>query len=110
MNVELTPVVQELYKATKRLSQSSKEVFRLAQSKAETERIYRQELAKEMFAMRSENVPVSIIGDLARGNVSELKFERDLAAEMHRSALAAMEALKAEINALQSIAKYQSEV
>lgn len=108
--MELTPIVQELYKATKRLSGSSKEVFRLARAKAETERVYRSELSKVMFVMRDQKIQATLIPDLARGQVAQLKFERDLATELHRSALAAMEALKVEINALQTIARYQSEV
>lgn len=108
--MELTPIVQELYKATKRLSESSKKVFRLARAKAETERVYRSELSKVMFVMRDQKIQATLIPDLARGQVAQLKFERDLATELHRSALAAMEALKVEINALQTIARYQSEV
>jgi len=108
--MELSSTTKMMYEATKRMSDSSKEVFRLAKRKAETERLYRAELAKTMMRMRAEKIPATLIGDLARGEVAELKFERDLAMEMHRSALAAMEALKSEINALQSIAKYQSEI
>lgn len=108
--MELTPTVQMLYEATKRLNEASKEVFRLARRKAETERLYRQELGKVMVQMRGDKIPATLIIDMSRAEVADLKFERDLAAELHRSALASMEALKAEINALQSIAKYQSEV
>lgn len=108
--MELTPTVQMLYEATKRLNEASKEVFRLAKRKAETERLYRQELGKVMVQMRGDKIPATLIIDMSRAEVADLKFERDLAAELHRSALAAMEALKAEINALQSIARYQSEI
>lgn len=108
--MELSPTVQMLYEATKRISEASKEVFRLSKTKAETERIYRTALSQEMLKLRSEGMPATLIPDVSRGNVADLKFQRDAAMEMHRSALAAMEALKAEINALQSIAKYQSDI
>lgn len=108
--MELTPTINMLHQATKRLSESSKEVFRLAKAKAETEREYRSELAKVMMSMRMDKVQATLIPDLARGEVSELKYQRDLATETYRAALSAMEALKVEINALQSIAKYQSEI
>lgn len=108
--MELSPTVQLLHNATRRLSESSKEVFKLARSKAETERTYRIALSQEIIKLRSEGTPATIIGDLSRGTVADLKFERDVSAEMYRAALAAMEALKAEINALQSIAKYQSDI
>lgn len=108
--MELTPTVTMLHEATRRISKSSKEIFELARTKAETERRYRTALAQEMLKLRSEGMPATLISDVARGTVADLKFERDTALELHRAALAAMEALKAEINALQSIAKYQSDV
>lgn len=108
--MELTPIVKELYQATKRIRESGKEVYRLGVHKSETERLYRMELAKRMMVLRIEKFPATLIGDIARGDVAELKFQRDLAAEKYRSALAAMDALKVEINALQTIAKYQSDL
>lgn len=107
--MELTPTIKMLHEATNRLSDSSKEVFRLARTKAETERTYRIALGQEIFKLRFDKVPATLIPDLSRAEVAELKFQRDLAADTYRSGLAAMEALKAEINALQSIAKYQNE-
>lgn len=108
--MELIVVTQELYAATQRLQNASKEVFRMAQRKSETEHVYRMELAKRIIELRADKMPATLIADVARGDVADLKFQRDLAADTYRSALASMEALKVEINALQSIAKYQSEV
>lgn len=108
--MELTPTVKMLHDATKRMSEASKEVFRLAKTKAETEKTYRIALGREIFLLRDEKMPATLIPDTARSRVADLKFERDLAADTYRAAISAMEALKVEINALQSIAKYQSEV
>lgn len=108
--LELTQTIQMLHEATQRLSEASREVFRLAKKKAEAERIYRVSLGQEMFLLREEKIPVTLIPDLARSRVAELKFDRDLSADMYRAALSSMEALKVEINALQSIAKYNSEI
>ena len=108
--MELTQTVQMLHEATHRLSEASREVFRLAKKKAEAEHIYRVSLGQEMFLLREEKIPVTLIPDMARSRVAELKFERDLSADMYRAALSSMEALKVEINALQSIAKYNSEI
>lgn len=108
--MELQSTIQMLHAATNRLSEASKQVFRLAQKKAETERAYRSALAQVIFRMRDEKIPVGIISDLSRGEVADLKFERDLAADMYRASLSAIEALKTEINALQSILKYVTEV
>lgn len=108
--MELSPVVNEIHDATKRLRRASKEIFKLASNKAEMERAYRKSLAEEIAKLRDEKVPATLIGDIARGNVAYFKFERDLAADMYKSGISSMEALKAEINALQSIAKYQSDI
>ena len=108
--MELTPTLQMLRDATIRISQSSKEIFKLSKEKARTEKIYRQALAQEMLMLRSDGMPATLIPDVARGNVADLKFQRDAALETHRAALAAMESLRVEINALQTIAKYQSDI
>lgn len=108
--MELTPTLQMLRDATKRISRSSKEIFRLSEEKAKAERIYRQALAQEMLMLRSDGIPATLIPDVARGNVADLKFQRDAALETHRAALAAMESLRVEINALQTIARYQSDI
>ncbi|WP_424236384.1 hypothetical protein [Bhargavaea ginsengi] len=108
--MELTPTVQLLYEATRRLNKSTEEIFHLARARAETERAYAIELSKTLLRLRAEGVPATLCGDLARGEVADYRFERDLATERHRSALAAMEALSVEIKALQSIANYQSEI
>ncbi|GLY11392.1 hypothetical protein [Pseudobacillus badius] len=108
--MELTSVVQLIYQATKRLDKIQREIFKLAEKKAMTESAYRQKLAEEMMRLRVEKIPTTLIPDMARGNTSDLKLERDLAEGTYKSALSAMEALKVEINALQSVAKYQNEV
>lgn len=108
--MELTPTLQMLRDATLRISQSSKEIFKLSKEKARTERVYRQALSQEMLILRSDGMPATLIPDVARGNVADLKFERDTALEMHRAALAAMESLRVEINALQTITKIQGDI
>lgn len=108
--MELTPTVQLLHQASGRLNEASKEVFRLARKKAETEHEYRRELSKRIVELRADNMPATLLGDVARGDLADLKFQRDLASDMYRSAIASMEALKVEINALQSIAKYNTDI
>ena len=108
--MELTPTIQMLHEATQRISEASKQIFKLSKAKAEAERAYRTALSQEIMKLRAEGVQATLIPDLARGAVAELKFERDYATEMHRAAIASMESLRVEINALQSISKYQSEV
>jgi hypothetical protein len=108
--MELTQITKEMYDLTKRMDKASKEIFKLGNAKAETERTYRAELAKEIIRLRSEGVQATLIPDLARGKVAELKFARDTALELHRSGLASLEVIRSQANVLQTISKYQSEV
>ena len=106
---ELVVTVEELKKATLRLSDATKQVFRLAKARAETEREYRQALSKEIVIQRSKGVQATLIPDLCRGKVADLKFERDLAQEVHRSAMSSISALEVEIQSWQSILRYMNE-
>src|SRR5690625_6953877 len=76
--MELIKVVDHLNQSTSRLSKATKEVFKLAKDRAETEREYRLALSQEMFWLRDEGLPATMIPDLARGNISKLKYDRDL--------------------------------
>ncbi len=108
--MEVVQTVESLKEATERLSLSTKKVFVLARERAETEQVYRKELAKEIMTLRHQGVQATLIGDIARGNVADLKFKRDSAHEIHRSAMSSIDALKVEIQAWQSILKIMSEV
>lgn len=108
--MELKNITQELYHGSKRLEESSKEIFKLAKAMAEKERDYRKALAAEKIRLRDEGMPVGMIDDVARGNLADLRFERDLARETYIAAKEAMKAIQAQINALQSILRIQQEV
>lgn len=108
--MELQSIVKELHATVGRLQNAEREVFKLGNDAAETERIYRQELSKQYLTLKSEGMPATLIGEIARGNIAELKFERDIAANRFRTGFSAMDALKVEINALQSILKNQSDL
>lgn len=108
--MELTVITQEIYDSTKRLNEGSKKLFALAKEKAETERDYRRALQIEIMALKEEKLAATLIPDVARGKTSDSKYERDLAEARYTSARDSLEAIKAQVNALQSILKYQSEV
>lgn len=108
--MEVVKSVEQLRKATERLSEATKEVFRLASQRAEAERVYRMELQKEIMRLRAEGMPATLIVDVAKGKTADLKFERDKAREMHRSAMHSIQALQVEIQSWQSILRYMEEV
>lgn len=105
--MELTNLTAEIYTVSLRVNKAANEVYKLACKRAESERKYRMELAKEMVKLRTEGVSVTLISDMARGNIADLKFDRDLAEGQYRAAIEALEALKSQLSALQSILKVQ---
>ena len=107
--MELQNLTEELYKSAKRLSKSGDELFKLAKERAESERNYRQALAKRIVMLKESGQSVTLIGDIARGECSELKFERDLADARYSAGRELAESLRTEVSALQTILKYQTE-
>lgn len=108
--MELTKITNEMYECSQRLKKATRALYKMAEEKAETEREYRMRLSQEMLKLKADGMNVTLIPDIARGNVSELKFKRDLADSQYRSALESLEALKSQLSALQSILKYQEEI
>lgn len=104
--IELIEVTKELYATAKRIDEVSRTISKLARSKAEFERVYREALAKEILILREQGTPATLIGDLARGKVAYLKYERDLAKDLFKSGISALEAVKTQASVLQSISKY----
>lgn len=108
--LDLIDIKREIFKSSQRLSRASQEIFSIAKEKAETERKYRRELAKEKIRLREQNMPVSMINDVARGNLSDLLFERDLAETKYVAARDSMKAIQSQLSALQSILRSQEEI
>ena len=110
MALDMVDVGQEIYTAAKRLQKSGDKLFTLAREYAEAEQIYRQALGMEMMKLREEKVPISIVGDVARSNISNLKFNRDMAEFRFKAGRDKAQALQAEISALQTLYKRQEDI
>ncbi|MPU18017.1 hypothetical protein FGL68_23715 [Acinetobacter baumannii] len=108
--MELTHITGEIHAASQRLSKSANALFDLGRDKAESERDYRSALAQEILKLRTEGVPISIVTDIAKGNVSEKLFDRDLAEARFKAGIEAADAIKVQVSALQTILKYQTDV
>lgn len=61
------------------LDKITTELKKRAYKKAETEREYRKALAIEEERLRAEKMPVTLIYDISRGRLSELRYQRDIA-------------------------------
>lgn len=110
MAVDTVEIAQEIYTAAKRLQKSGDKLFSLAKEYAEAEQRYRQALGMEIMKLRDKKVPVTLIGDVARANLSDLKFNRDLAEYRYKAGRDKAQALQAEISALQTLFKNQTEI
>jgi ribosome biogenesis protein Nip4 len=110
--VELTQVTSMILVASRRIDKATKEIYKMADKKAETERTYRIALAQKKLILKSEGMAISLIEDISRGDeeVAGLKFERDVAEDRFKAAIESLRALQAELSGLQTISRYQSEV
>ena len=72
--------------------------------KAQAERDYRVELAKQMLIERDKGTPVTIINDICRGNrtIANFKMERDIADTLYDTCLQKIYQSKLEINIIEN--------
>lgn len=108
--MELHQITNEIYAISQRLDKATKALYKLGLEKAETERVYRMKMAQEMLSLRAEGMPAAMISDVARGNLSDLLFQRDAAEARFKAAIESLDALKSQLTALQSILKYQEQI
>jgi hypothetical protein len=69
---------------------------------AQREQDYRIALAEKILRERDSGTPVTIISDVCRGDrkIARLKFERDVAEVVYKSALEAINVLKLQVKVL----------
>ncbi|WP_017797600.1 hypothetical protein [Oceanobacillus kimchii] len=108
--MELQNIIQMMIHASRRIEKATNEIHKMAREKAETEYEYRQALSIEIMKLKAKGVQATLIPDVARGNVAELKLARDLADGKYKSSVESLRALQSELNGLQTISRYQSEV
>ncbi|MEC5422105.1 hypothetical protein QGM71_01180 [Virgibacillus sp. C22-A2] len=110
--MELQKVTSMIMIASERIDKATREIYKLAEKKAETEEYFRIALAKEKFILKDQGMAITLIDDLARGkeDIARLKRDRDLAEDMFKAAIESLRALQAELSGLQSILRFQSDV
>ena len=71
---------------------------------AEAEMNYRIALAKKELEERDKGMPVTIISDICRGNptIAKLRFDRDCAEVVYKSAMEAINSYKLQIRMMDS--------
>ena len=86
------------------LDQALKQLGNRGRAYAQAEQDYRIALASKILEEREKGTPVTIISDVCRGNraIAKLKFERDIAETVYKSALEACNVYKLQIKVLES--------
>lgn len=108
--MDLIQIGAEISVCAKRLEKAANELYKIGEAKASSEQVYRVKLAQEMIKLKSEGMSVSMISDVAKGNVGEYLFKRDYDEVRWKAALESVDAIKSQLSAYQSILKYQDAV
>ena len=103
-NMNPNGVMDLLNLKQKELSDMTSKLFKFGEEKAIAEKIYRQELRKELLLLRSHKMPTTIINNLAKGKeeIAELRLKRDIAESKYYTCLSAIENKRLEIEVLRS--------
>jgi hypothetical protein len=108
--MELQQLTDMILQANKRINEIRQNIYSQVQTKAQAEREYRTALGQEKLKLKSEGMNITLIDDIAKSNVSELKFKRDVAEDLFKASIESLKALQAELSGLQTIARYQKDI
>ncbi len=110
MALDMISIGQAIYDTTKRIESGVNTLHQYAAKYAEAEKEYRFKLAREIMKLKDEKTPMTIISDLARGNISEYKFRRDLAEVEYKTSRDMLNALQGQLSGLQTLYRRQDEI
>lgn len=108
--IDVISIGQEIYHTAKRIENGVNTLHQYASKYVKAERDYRFELAREIMKLKDKKIPMTIISDVARGNIAEHKFKRDLAEVEYKTSRDMLNALQSELSALQTLYKRQEEI
>lgn len=97
-------LVNDMNYRLKQLDTSTRMLREAGAKKANTEALYRQELAKEILNRRAEGMPVTIISDVCRGQprIAKLKTDRDIADSTYQAIIESINSQKLAIRVLEA--------
>lgn len=100
----MADLVNEIMDKSRMLDVAISELKRRGQKYAEAERDYRVALAKQMLTERDNGMPVTIISDICKGKteIAALRFNRDCAEILYKSAMEAINSMKLQIRMMDS--------
>jgi hypothetical protein len=97
-------LIQEIGVKSSLLDAAVKQLGVRGKAYAQAERDYKVALAKRIIQEREKGTPVTIISDICRGDteIARLRFERDCAEVVYKSAQEAIQSLKLQIRIIDS--------
>lgn len=100
----MADLVTDIMDKSRMLDVAISELKRRGQKYAEAERDYRVALAKQMLTERDNGMPVTIISDICKGKteIAALRFNRDCAEVLYKSAMEAINSMKLQIRLMDS--------
>lgn len=100
----MADLVTEIMDKSRMLDVAISELKRRGQKYAEAERDYRVALSKQMLTERDNGMPVTIISDICKGKseIAQLRFSRDCAEVLYKSAMEAINSMKLQIRLMDS--------
>lgn len=95
-------LIEEIGQKTVLLDKAITRLGKRGRAYAQAEHDYRVEMAKKILVERENGTPVTIISDVCRGNpeIAKLRFERDVAEVVYKSAMEAINGYKLQIKIL----------
>lgn len=95
-------LINEIGQKSRLLDKAICELGTRGRAFAQAEHDYRVELSKKVLQERDKGIPVTIISDVCRGDsiIARLRFERDVAEVVYRSAMEAINGYKLQIKIL----------
>lgn len=100
----MNDLVTEIGNKSRMLDVAIAELKKRGQKYAESEKAYRIALARRILEEREKGTPVTIISDICRGStqIAGLRFERDCAEVVYKSAMEAINSMKLQIRLMDS--------
>jgi hypothetical protein len=92
-------LIQEIGAKSSMLDAAVKQLGIRGKAYAQAERDYKVALAQKIVYEREKGTPVTIISDICKGDleIARLRFERDCAEVVYKSAMEAIQSIKLQI-------------
>lgn len=92
-------LIQEIGAKSSLLDTAVKQLGIRGKAYAQAERDYKVALAQKIIQEREKGTPVTIISDICKGDpeIARLRFERDCAEVVYKSAMEAIQSIKLQI-------------